>query len=133
MSREESFRDFFHALISLMREQGITAVYNFENPEMLGLSSMLADVRASSLVDNIVLLNWFELGDTFRHALTVAKMRAMPTTRVTHECEISDGRGMVVLPREVRLAIPAVPFASYLGLLSRAPERHSPEGRPDEA
>ena len=133
MSREESFRDFFHALISLMREQGITAVYNFENPEMLGLSSMLADVRASSLVDNIVLLNSVELGDTFRHALTVAKMRAMPTTRVTHECEIIDGRGMVVLPREVRLAIPAVPFASYFGLLSRAPERHTPEGRLEEA
>jgi hypothetical protein len=60
-------------------------------------------------------------------------MRAMPTTRVTHECEIIDGRGMVVLPREVRLAIPAVPFASYFGLLSRAPERHTPEGRLEEA
>ena len=36
-------------------------------------------------------LNWVELGDTFRHALTVAKMRAMPTSRTTHECEIVSG------------------------------------------
>jgi KaiC/GvpD/RAD55 family RecA-like ATPase len=76
----------------------------------------------SSLVDNILLLNWVELGDEFRLALTVAKMRANPTTRVTHECEIFDGQGMRVLPRQVSPA--ALPFASYYGLVSRAPERH---------
>jgi KaiC/GvpD/RAD55 family RecA-like ATPase len=131
MSSQEAFRDFFHAFISLMRERGITAVYNFENPEMLGLSSMFGDFRVSSLVDNIILMNWVELGDTFRHALTVAKVRAMPTNRVTHECEIVDGRGMAVLPREVRLALPATPFASYYSLLSRAPERHRPSDSPE--
>ena len=115
---------FFHALTSLMREHAVTAIYNFENPELLGLSSMMGEVRASSLVDNIILMNWVELGDTFRHALTIGKVRGMPTNRVTHECEIIDGRGMVVLPRAVRLAVPSVPFASYYGLLSRAPERH---------
>jgi hypothetical protein len=57
----------------------------------------------------------------------------MPTNRVTHECEILDGRGMVVLPRAVRVAMPSVPFASYYGLLSRAPERHRGEERPPEA
>ncbi len=30
----------------------------------------------SSLVDNIILLNFVELGDSFRQALTVVKMRA---------------------------------------------------------
>jgi circadian clock protein KaiC len=124
MAVDKSFRDFFHALTSLMRERAVTAIYNFENPELLGLSSMMGEVRASSLVDNIILMNWVELGDTFRHALTIAKVRGMPTNRVTHECEILDGRGMVVLPRAVRLAVPSVPFASYYGLLSRAPERH---------
>jgi KaiC/GvpD/RAD55 family RecA-like ATPase len=76
----------------------------------------------SSLVDNILLLNWVELGDVFRLALTVAKMRANPTSRVTHECEILDGQGMRVLPRKVPPA--ALPFANYYGLISRAPERH---------
>ena len=117
------FRDFFHALVALMKEHQVAAVYNHENPEMLGMSSMAGEYAMSSLVDNILLLNWIELGDEFRLALTVAKMRANPTARVTHECEIVNGVGFRVLPRQVTPA--ALPFASYYGLLSRAPERRS--------
>lgn len=116
------FRDFFHALVKLMKEYQIAAVYNHENPEMLGMSSMAGEYAMSSLVDNILLLNWVELGDEFRLALTVAKMRGNPTVRVTRECEIVDGQGFRVLPRTVPVA--ALPFSSYYGLLSRAPERH---------
>ena len=116
------FRDFFHALVALMKEHQIAAVYNHENPEMLGMSSMAGEYAMSSLVDNILLLNWVELGDEFRLALTVAKMRGNPTVRVTRECDIVDGQGFRVLPRQVPPA--ALPFSSYYGLLSRAPERH---------
>ncbi|PYN42085.1 MAG: hypothetical protein DME00_29880 [Candidatus Rokuibacteriota bacterium] len=123
---ERSFRDFFHAIVALMKEHQVTAVYNHENPEMLGMSSMMGEFKVSSLVDNIILMNWVELGDSFRHALTVAKMRAMPTSRTTHECEIANGQGMKVLPRPIRAALPVVPFAGYLGLISRSPERRSP-------
>jgi len=127
---ERSFRDFFHAIVALMKEHQITAVYNHENPEMLGMSSMMGEFKVSSLVDNILLMNWIELGDTFRHALTVAKMRAMPTSRTTHECEIVNGQGMKVLSRPVK-ARPMVPFAAYLGLISRAPERRTPQAVPE--
>ena len=127
---ERSFRDFFHAIVALMKEHQVTAVYNHENPEMLGMSSMMGEFKVSSLVDNIILMNWVELGDTFRHALTVAKMRGMPTSRTTHECEVVNGQGMKVLPRRLAVAVPSVPFAGYLGLISRAPERHSPQGCP---
>ena len=115
------FRDFFHALIALMKEFQIAAVYNHENPEMLGMASMMGDFTMSSLVDNIVLMNWSELGDTFRLGMTIAKMRANPVDRVTRECEIVNGKGMRVLPR-VR-PVPQLPFSSYAGLVSRAPER----------
>ena len=128
---ERSFRDFFHAIVALMKENQVTAVYNHENPEMLGMSSMMGEFKVSSLVDNIILMNWVELGDTFRHALTVAKMRAMPTSRTTHECEIVNGQGMKVLPRPLRAVLPVVPFAGYLGLLSRAPERRAPPMVPE--
>ncbi len=128
---ERSFRDFFHAIVALMKEHQITAVYNHENPEMLGMSSMMGEFKVSSLVDNIILMNWVELGDTFRHALTVAKMRAMPTSRTTHECEIVNGRGMKVLPRPLAGALPFVPFAGYLGLISRAPERRGSQAVPE--
>jgi circadian clock protein KaiC len=128
---ERSFRDFFHAIVALMKEHQITAVYNHENPEMLGMSSMMGEFKVSSLVDNIILMNWVELGDTFRHALTVAKMRAMPTSRTTHECEIVNGQGMRVLPRPVKAAVPVLPFAGYFGLISRAPERRTAQGVPE--
>ena len=41
---------------------------------------MMGDFAMSSLVDNIILMNWVETGDTFRLGLTVAEMRANPTT-----------------------------------------------------
>ncbi len=128
------FRDFFHALVALMKEHQIAAVYNHENPEMLGMSSMMGEFKMSSLVDNIILMNWVETGDNFRLGLTVAKMRANPTTRVTHECEVVNGVGMRVLPRHLPVAMPPVPFSGYRGLISRAPTRYphfnGPE-RPD--
>src|SRR5712691_1498117 len=126
------FRDFFHALVALMKEHQIAAVYNHENPEMLGMSSMMGEAAMSSLVDNIILMNWIELGDTFRLGLTVAKMRANPTVRETHECEIADGQGMRVLPRHLPLAAPTAPFSSFGGLISRAPARQSHSTEPGE-
>ena len=127
------FRDFFHALIALMKEHQVGAVYNHENPEMLGMSSMMGEFAMSSLVDNILLLNWVELGDHFRLALTVAKMRANPTSRVTHEVEIRDGQGMRVLPRPLTAAEAGAvaPFASYRGLVSRSPTRLREAAPPD--
>jgi len=132
------FRDFFHALVALMKENQIAAVYNHENPELLGMAAMMGTFRMSSLVDNIILMNWVELGDTFRLGLTIAKMRANPVVRMTRECEIVDGKGLRVLP--VQLAKPQMPFADYQGLISRGPERRPLEpsdraapGRPPHA
>lgn len=118
------FRDFFHALVALMKEHQIAAVYNHENPEMLGMSSMMGGFAMSSLVDNIILMNWIETGDAFRLGLTVAKMRANAHSRVTHECEIIDQQGMRVLPRQLPVTVAPLPFSSYRGLISRGPTRH---------
>jgi circadian clock protein KaiC len=121
-------RDFLHAVVALFRQRHITALFSHENPEMLGMSSMTGIMEVSSVVDNILLLNWVELGDTFRLGLTIAKARAMPTSRTTYECEIVDGRGLRMLPRAV--PVPQLPFSRYYGLLSRSPERRSPETNP---
>ena len=81
-----------------------------------------AAAAMSSLVDNIVLMNWIELSDAFRLGLTVAKMRANPNRRSTHECEIIDGQGLHVLPRQISPS-QARPFSSYQNLISRNPAR----------
>jgi circadian clock protein KaiC len=121
------FRDFFHAIVALMKEHQIAAVYNHENPEILGMSSMAGEYGMSSLVDNILLLNFIELGDTFRLGLTIGKMRANPVNRSTHECEIVEGKGMRVLERELPEAAGKTAFARYYSLISRAPERRLPQ------
>jgi circadian clock protein KaiC len=122
-------KDFLYAIVDLMRRGQITTVFNHENPEMLGMSTMTGGMDVSSLIDNILLMNWVELGDTFRLGLTIAKARGMPTSRTTYECEIVNGRGLHVLPRAV--PVPSLPFSRYYGLLSRAPERRSPEAGAD--
>ena len=116
------FRDFFHALVALMKEHQIAAVYNHENPEMLGMSSMMGGFNMASLVDNILLLNMIELEDTFRTGLMVAKMRSNPVNRVIHEYETVDGEGMRVLPRQLPVAARTA-FSGYYGLISHAPVR----------
>jgi len=124
-----SFRDFFHAVVALMKEHQVTTIYNHENPELLGMSSVMGPYGVSSLVDNVVLLNWVELGDTFRQALTIAKMRANAFDRTTRECEIVNGHGMRVLPREIPPgATRRLAFWEYFGLVARSPERHPPSG-----
>jgi len=113
-----TFRDFFHALVALMKEHQVTAIYNHENPEMFGMSSMMGDYGVSSLVDNIILLNWVELGDVSRLAVTVTKMRGSPISRVTRECEVVNGVGMRVLARTIPPNVQPTPFAGYRGLLA---------------
>lgn len=120
------FRDFFHALVALMKEHQVAAVYNHENPEMLGMASMMGEFVMSSLVDNIVLMNWVEIGDSLRLAMTVAKMRGNPVSRLTHECEVVQGKGMHVRPRTKHAS--DQPFSNYGGLVSRSPERSATKG-----
>jgi hypothetical protein len=89
------------------------------------MSSVMGPYGVSSLVDNVILLNFVELGDAFRHALTIAKMRANPTDRATRECEIVNGQGLRVLSRAIRPGpLRPIPFADYHGLVGRSPERH---------
>src|SRR5687767_12659074 len=119
-----SFRDFFHAVVALMKEHQVTTLYNHENPELLGMSSVMGPFGVSSLVDNVILLNWVELGDTFRQALTIAKMRANAFDRATRECEVVNGQGMRVLPREIPPeATRRLAFWEYFSLVARSPER----------
>ena len=127
------FRDFFHALVALMKEHQIAAVYNHENPEMLGMSSMMGDFAMSSLVDNIILMNWVE---TRRHVPARADRREdagePDCSRLTHECEILDGQGLRVLPRHLPVGVAHLPFSAYRGLISRGPTRRPAPGGSDD-
>ena len=85
----------------------------------------MPDYAVSSIVDNIILLNFVELGNTLHRAITVAKVRGSKHDFVTREFTIGPG-GITLLAVEEAQGIPILPFQSYYGLLSRAPTRYSP-------
>jgi circadian clock protein KaiC len=115
------YREFLHGLISFTKSRLMTTFLNYENPELFGVSRFMPESGASSLVDNIILLNFVELDNAMRRAVTVAKARGSAHQFVTHEFKIQQG-GIVLSPLGTA-ATRWLPFESYYGLLSRAPMR----------
>ena len=85
----------------------------------------MPDYAISSIVDNLILLNFVELGSSLRRAITVAKVRGSEHQFVTREFTIGPG-GISLLPMEEGKGPPVLPFQSYYCLLSR-PTRRSPD------
>ena len=104
----------------------MTTFFNYENPELFGVTHYMPDYAISSIVDNVILLNFVELGNTLRRAITVAKARGSEHQFVTREYKIGPG-GISLVPVDEGEGLPVLPFQSYYGLLSRAPARLSPE------
>ena len=122
---EQLYREFFHALVSYSKQRLMTTFLSYENPELFGVNQFMPDFPVSSIVDNIVLLNFVELGNTLHRAVTVAKARGSANQFVTREFAIGQG-GISLVPVDQAKALPVLPFSSYYGLLSRAPTRLSP-------
>jgi circadian clock protein KaiC len=122
---EQLYREFFHALVSYSKQRLMTTFLSYENPELFGVNQFMPEFPVSSIVDNIVLLNFVELGNTLHRAITVAKARGSANQFLTREFTIGRG-GISVVPVDEAKALPILPFSSYYGLLSRAPTRLSP-------
>jgi len=118
------YRDFVHSLVAYTKNKLMTTFFNYENPELFGVSTYMADFAISSIVDNLILMNFVELGTSLRRAITVAKARGSEHQYVTREFTIGPG-GISLVPAEEGKALSALSFQSYYGLLSRAPTRLS--------
>jgi circadian clock protein KaiC len=126
---EQLYREFFHALVNYSKQRLMTTFLSYENPELFGVSHFMPEFPVSSIVDNIVLMNFVELGNTLHRAVTVAKARGSCNQFVTREFTIGAG-GISLVPVDKAKALPVFPFQSYYGLLSRAPTRLSSDVLP---
>ena len=126
LADEGLYRDFIHALVAYSKNNLMTTFFNYENPELFGLSSYMPDFAISSIVDNLILMNFVELGTSLRRAITVAKARGSEHQFITREYTIGQG-GIILQPLDDSNAPPVLPFQNYYGLLSRAPTRLSPD------
>jgi circadian clock protein KaiC len=119
------YRDFFHALVAYAKHNLITTFFNYENPELFGISHFMPEFGVSSIVDNIILMNYVELGNTLHRAITVVKARGSAHEFVTREFTVGQG-GIALMPVEESKILPVFPFQAYHSLISRAPTRLSP-------
>jgi circadian clock protein KaiC len=117
------YRDFFHALVAYSKQRLMTAFFNYENPEFLGMSSYMPDFPVNSIVDNVILMNLVEINNSLHRCISVVKSRGTKHSFDTREFLISHG-GISLVPLEEDL-IPAIPLENYSSLLGRAPTRFS--------
>jgi circadian clock protein KaiC len=127
MTSANEVADYLYALASFFKNRLATTLFNYESPELLGVSQISQELKGSHLVDNIILLNYVEISTVLRRALAVPKVRGSRNVQVTREYEIGVG-GLVLLEESGSdtQAVPQLPFSSYYGLLSRSPSRQSP-------
>jgi len=127
MTSRDEVADYLYALASFFKNRLATTLFNYESPELLGVSQISEELKGSHLVDNIILLNYVEISTVLRRALAVPKVRGSRNMQVTREYEIGAG-GLVLMEERDSdaLAVPQLPFSSYYGLLSRSPSRQSP-------
>jgi circadian clock protein KaiC len=119
---QRSYRDFFHALVAFSKYRLMTTFFNYENPELFGISSYMPDFPVSSIVDNIILLSLVELGNTLHRTIAIVKARGCPHEFDTREFIIGAG-GISLLPLDTSASLPVLPIESYSSVLSRAPTR----------
>ena len=131
MTSRSEVADYLYALASFFKNRLATTLFNYESPELLGVSQISEELKGSHLVDNIILLNYVEISTVLRRAIAVPKVRGSRNLQVTREYAIGVGGLRAGRRRRRRCpgAVPQLPFSSYYGLLSRSPSRQSPGHR----
>ena len=130
MTSPDEVADYLYAVATWFKDRLATIFFNYESPELLGLSQISEELKGSHLVDNIILLNYVEISTVLRRAIAIPKVRGSRNRQVTREYVIAEG-GLSLLDENAGNAdpsgvVPQLPFSSYYGLLSRSPSRQSP-------
>jgi circadian clock protein KaiC len=117
------YRDFFHAIVAYSKLRLLTTIFNYENPEFLGISSYMPDFPVNSIVDNLILMSLVEINNSLHRCISVVKSRGSKHSFTTREFVIDQG-GISLIPMK-KSVVPNLPLQSYSSLLSRAPTRFS--------
>lgn len=122
--------DFLYAVATHFKNRLATVLFNYESPELLGVSQISEELKGSHLVDNIILLSYVEISTVLRRAIAIPKVRGSRIRQVTREYIIAEG-GLALLEEDTSAAaaanaVPQLPFSAYSSLLSRSPTRQSP-------
>jgi circadian clock protein KaiC len=130
MTEPTQAADFLYAVADYFKGRLATVIFNYESPELLGVSQISEELKGSHLVDNIILLSYVEISTRLRRAIVVPKVRGSRNIQITREFTIGPG-GISLLDEAAAEegdagAVPQLPFSAYYGLLARSPSRKSP-------
>jgi KaiC/GvpD/RAD55 family RecA-like ATPase len=92
MTSRAEVADYLYALASFFKNRLATTLFNYESPELLGVSQISEELKGSHLVDNIILLNYVEISTVLRRALAVPKVRGSRNVQITREYDDRRGR-----------------------------------------
>lgn len=87
---------FLAALTHLLRNEGVTAVFTLETPELIGGEASIEFASISSIAQNIVLLRYAELGSATHRTLTVVKARTSQFDSTQRQFTITSGKGICI-------------------------------------
>jgi circadian clock protein KaiC len=85
------YRDFFHAIVAYSKLRLMTTIFNYENPEFLGISSYMPDFPVNSIVDNLILMSLVEINNSLHRCISVVKSRGSKHSCTTREFVIGQG------------------------------------------
>ena len=102
---QRTYRDFFHALVAYSKFRLMTTFFNYENPELFGISSYMPEFPVNSIVDNIIVLSLVELGSSLHRSIAVVKARGCKHEFDTREFTIGQG-GIALIPVDERPRCP---------------------------
>ena len=89
--------DFTAAWVTLLKEQGITALYTHTIRKALGTDLDLSDTPVAALADNLLLLRHLEYNARLYRILSVLKMRDSAFDPTIREFVVAAGQGVRVL------------------------------------
>jgi circadian clock protein KaiC len=87
MTSPDEAADYPYALANFFKNRLATVFFNYESPELLGLSQISHELKGSHLVDNIILLNYVDISTVLRRAIAIPKVRGSRTAghaRIRH-------------------------------------------------
>ncbi len=88
----ERFDDFLASLIGFLRQHEVTTVMTREIPQMFGTNLTIASRGLSYIVDNIILIRYFELSGAIDRTITILKSRGSNHAKGLYHFGIEDGR-----------------------------------------
>lgn len=94
----ERLSRFLAALNKALRDEGVTAVFTLETPELIGGETRLQFTTVSALAQNIILLRYTEISSEIKRTISIVKARTSQFDPLVREFTIAENGVRIKTP-----------------------------------